>query len=203
MPANKKYTIIRNGTLIDGSGAQPVANEALVIRDGRIHSVGSLPEELVLENREDIQIIDAAGMTVMPGLIDAHSHSALSSVNEGTQSITSEVRIKDVIDPYDIAIYRELAGGLTSANLLHGSANAIGGQNAVIKLRWGSIAKDMIIKDAIEGIKFALGENVKQSNWGDDYDYRYPQTRMGVDQIIRDGFNALVEKHCTTKTQTK
>jgi N-acetylglucosamine-6-phosphate deacetylase len=86
-----------------------------------------------------------------------------------------------------------LAGGLTSANLLHGSANAIGGQNAVIKLRWGSIAKDMIIKDAIEGIKFALGENVKQSNWGDDYDYRYPQTRMGVDQIIRDGFNAALD----------
>ena len=163
-------------------------NSDIIIKNGKFHKIGKN-----LRAPKNAFIIDAKGKHLTPGLIDAHSHSALSSINEGTQAITSEVRIKDVIDPYDIAIYREIAGGLTSANLLHGSANPIGGQNAVIKLRWGATAEDMIIDDAIEGIKFALGENVKQSNWGDDYDYRYPQTRMGVDQIIRDGFNAALD----------
>ena len=140
-------------------------------------------------------VIDASGKSVTAGLIDCHSHTALHSVNEGSQSITSEVRIEDVINPDDISIYRELAGGLTMANLLHGSANAIGGQNAVVKLRWGQNADGLIMKRAKPGIKFALGENVKQSNWGDEFTTRYPQTRMGVDQIIRDGFSAAVEYH--------
>src|SRR6185436_15497365 len=111
-------------------------------------------------------------------------------VNETGQTITAEVRIGDVIDPDDIGIYRELAGGLTAANVLHGSANPIGGQNQVIKLRWGMLPEEMKFEGAIPGIKFALGENVKQSNWGEKYTTRYPQTRQGVEQIIRDEFKA-------------
>ena len=133
-------------------------------------------------------IIDATGKHITPGLIDCHSHSAAASINEGSQSVTSEVRIRDVINADDINIYRQLSGGLTCANILHGSANAIGGQNAVIKLRWGLGPNDLLMKRALQGIKFALGENVKQANW--EGTNRYPQTRMGVEQIIRDAFNA-------------
>ena len=100
------------------------------------------------------------------------------------------MRIADVVDGNDVAVYRELAGGLTVANLLHGSANPIGGQNQIVKLRWGMLPDQMKFEAAPEGIKFALGENVKQSNWGDKYTTRYPQTRMGVEQIIRDEFRA-------------
>ncbi|MBW3599759.1 MAG: amidohydrolase, partial [Planctomycetes bacterium] len=104
--------------------------------------------------------------------------------------ITAEVRIGDFIDATDISIYRQLAGGVTAANILHGSANPIGGQNQVIKLRWGALPEEMKFARAPQGIKFALGENVKQSNWGDEYTTRYPQTRMGVEQILRDAFLA-------------
>ena len=137
--------------------------------------------------------IDGTGKHITPGLIDCHSHSAAFSINEGSQSITAEVRIQDVINSDDIAIYRELAGGLTMANILHGSANTIGGQNAVIKLRWGATPEKLLYENAMPGIKFALGENVKQSNWGDDYTTRYPQTRMGVEQILRDAFTSAIE----------
>jgi N-acetylglucosamine-6-phosphate deacetylase len=111
-------------------------------------------------------------------------------VNECTNSSTSEVRIADVINPRSPAIYRELAGGLTISNLLHGSCNAIGGQNAVIKLKWGQPADELLFVQAPLGIKFALGENVKQSNWGGENTTRYPQTRMGVEQFYRDRFFA-------------
>jgi N-acetylglucosamine-6-phosphate deacetylase len=113
-------------------------------------------------------------------------------VNESSQAVTAEVRIGDFIDPDDISIYRQLAGGVTAANILHGSANPIGGQNQVIKLRWGATPNGMKFKEAPPGIKFALGENVKQSNWGAEYTTRYPQTRMGVDQIIRDSLNRAI-----------
>ena len=107
---------------------------------------------------------------------------------KAAQAITAEVRIGDFINARDKTIYRQLAGGVTTSNILHGSANPIGGQNQVIKLRWGAIGEDLKFEDAPLGIKFALGENVKQSNWGDEYTTRYPQTRMGVEQIIRDAF---------------
>ena len=94
----------------------------------------------------------------------------------------------DVIDPSNLNIYRQLAGGVTTAQLLHGSANPIGGQSALIKLKWGSSAEDILIEDAPKHIKFALGENVKQSNWGQNYTTRYPQTRMGVEQLFQDAF---------------
>jgi imidazolonepropionase-like amidohydrolase len=123
------------------------------------------------------------------GIIDEHSHIAIDGdVNEGTQSVTAEVNIGSVINPTDIQIYRQLAGGVTTSQLLHGSANAIGGQSAIVKLRWGQPADSFTIQDAKGFIKFALGENVKQSNWGDQFKTRYPQTRLGVEQIIRDAF---------------
>lgn len=135
-------------------------------------------------------VIEGLGKHITPGLIDAHSHMAAASINEGFQSVTAEVRMEDVIVPDDINLYRSLAGGLTTINLLHGSANAIGGQNAVLKLRWGTLDPgDLIYKNATPGIKFALGENVKRSNWDDPLN-RYPKTRLGVEQIIRDAFEA-------------
>ena len=152
--------------------------------DGKIDKVApdvSVPQGSAL-------VIDGTGKHVTPGLIDCHSHSAASSINEGAQNVTAEVRINDVLYADDINIYRQLGGGLTTANVLHGSANPIGGQNAVIKLRWGSGPEALIFKNAPQGIKFALGENVKQANWGGNG--RYPQTRMGVEQVIRDAFRA-------------
>ena len=149
-------------------------------------------------------VIDGAGKFITPGLIDCHSHSAASSINEGAQAVTAEVRIQDVLNGDDINIYRQLGGGLTTANVLHGSANPIGGQNAVIKLRWGSGPEGLLFKNAPQGIKFALGENVKQANW--EGSNRYPQTRMGVEQIIRDAFRAAQDyrhKHETYNRNSK
>jgi imidazolonepropionase-like amidohydrolase len=183
-----KIVLVKNAIIWTSSKEGILKNMDLLIRNGLIHNISpniTPPENAV--------VINARGKHISPGLIDCHSHSAASAINEGTQSVTSEVRIRDVLDSDDIAIYRELAGGLTIANILHGSANAIGGQNAVIKLRWGQSPENLIYKKAPQGIKFALGENVKQSNWGDDYTTRYPQTRMGVEQVIRDAFDRAIE----------
>ncbi|MEZ6128064.1 MAG: amidohydrolase family protein [Planctomycetaceae bacterium] len=166
-----------------------IENGTLLIKDGRIVSVG---ENLPVP--QGVTRIDGKGMHVTPGIIDCHSHMATDGgVNESTQAITCEVRIGDFIDCDDITIYRQLAGGVTSSNILHGSANPIGGQNQVIKLRWGANDEAMKFAEAPPGVKFALGENVKQSNWGDEYNTRYPQTRMGVEQIFRDAFAAATE----------
>ena len=126
-------------------------------------------------------------MHLTPGIVDEHSHIALTGVNEGSQSVTSEVRMKDVVNSEDVNIYRQLAGGVTTAQLLHGSANPIGGQSAIIKLRWGSTPKEMLIKGADEYIKFALGENVKRSRAPSNA--RFPDSRMGVEQVFVDAFN--------------
>jgi imidazolonepropionase-like amidohydrolase len=142
----------------------------------------------LLEN-EKVEEIDATGKHLTCGIIDEHSHIAISrGVNEASESVTAEVSIGDVINPEDINIYRQIAGGVTVAQLLHGSANPIGGQSAIIKLRWGSSAEKMKIEGADGFIKFALGENVKQSNWGDENTIRFPQTRMGVEQVFYDAF---------------
>ena len=131
--------------------------------------------------------IDARGKQITPGMIDCHSHTALDAVNEGTNSVTAECRIQDVIDSEDVNIYRQLAGGTTCANLLHGSANSIGGQNQIVKWRWGADAEGLMFAEAPPGIKFALGENVTQSNF-DHNDLRYPYSRMGVEKTIRQAF---------------
>jgi imidazolonepropionase-like amidohydrolase len=167
---------ITQGTLAPGD---------VLIRDGRIAAVG--PQ---LDAPEDAVVLDLAGRFITPGLIDGHSHSGVAgNVNECTDAVTAEVRIADVLDPTDQALYRELAGGLTTANVLHGSCNPIGGQNAVIKLRYGAPTPEaLLFADAPPGIKFALGENVKQSNWEDRGRERYPRSRMGVMETLRDAF---------------
>ena len=180
-------SLLISGATIWTSGPQGrIDNGDLLIRGDRIEAVGR-----ELEAPRDTVVMDAAGKHVTAGLIDSHSHSAVSrSVNESGSAVTLEVRIADVLNPTDIAIYRELAGGLTTSLLLHGSANPMGGQAQVVKLRWGESADGLRLDGAPPGVKFALGENVKQSNWGDAYTDRYPQSRMGVEQIIRDTFLA-------------
>lgn len=140
------------------------------------------------QNGSAVEVIDASGMHITPGLIDCHSHIATDGgVNEASRAVTADVRISDFIDHTDISIYRQLAGGLTTSNILHGSANPIGGQNQVIKLRWGSDPEGLKFASAPLGVKFALGENVKRSS------SRYPQSRMGVEQLLRDRFIAARE----------
>lgn len=157
----------------------------VLIREGKVAQIGTGGYPRIAA-----ETIDATGMHITPGLIDAHSHTGLFrfGVNESGQAVTSEVRIADSIDPAHPGYYRELAGGLTSSLLLHGSANPIGGQSQTIKLRWDSDKpKDMYFEGSKPGIKFALGENVKQSNWSSS-GTRYPQTRLGVETLMRDRF---------------
>ncbi|MEX2175818.1 MAG: amidohydrolase family protein [Pirellulaceae bacterium] len=185
-PEQPKLLAITNATLWTCGPAGTIEGATLVIGEGKIIAAGKdVPVP------DGATVIDAAGRHLSPGIIDCHSHMATDGgVNESSQAITSEVRIGDFIDANDISIYRQLAGGVTSANILHGSANPIGGQNQVIKLRWGATGEALKFKEAPAGIKFALGENVKQSNWGERFTTRYPQTRMGVEQIMRDAFVA-------------
>ncbi len=187
-PAQPEHVLVRNATVWTLDDRGRLENADLLIRAGKIVEVGT-----ALAAPEGALEIDGTGKHVTPGIIDAHSHTAiLEGINEGTQAVTAEVGIGDVVNSYDIALYRELAGGLTAANLLHGSANPIGGKNQVIKLRWGVDPEELKFTEARPGIKFALGENVKRSNWRMLSD-RYPQTRMGVEQIIRDRFLAARE----------
>ncbi|MFT7349969.1 MAG: imidazolonepropionase-like amidohydrolase, partial [Candidatus Paceibacteria bacterium] len=132
------------------------------------------------------KVIDATGKYLTAGVIDEHSHIAALAVNEGGQNSSAEVKMEDVVDSEDVGIYRDLAGGVTSIQILHGSANPIGGRSAIIKLKWGETADKMIYSNSPKFIKFALGENVKQSNWGSFN--RFPQTRMGVEQVFMDYF---------------
>lgn len=164
-------------------------NASILIKDGKIAQVG---KELTAP--EAATVIDAKGKHVTPGIIDEHSHIAISrGVNECTQAVTSEVSISDVVNSDDINIYRQLAGGVTASQLLHGSCNPIGGQSALIKLKWGTSPEEMKINNTDGFIKFALGENVKQSNHGDTYTQRFPQTRMGVEQVYYDAFTRAQE----------
>ena len=184
-PEAPEVLLVENATLWTSGPLGIVEGGSLLVQDGVIKDVGkhiTIPE--------GARRIDAAGRHVTPGIIDCHSHMATDGgVNESAQAITAEVRIGDFVDANDINIYRQLAGGVTTANILHGSANPIGGQNQVIKLRWGALPDEMCFTEAPSGIKFALGENVKQSNRGSDYTTRYPQTRMGVEQLMRDAFH--------------
>jgi len=179
--------LIRNATVWTNEAAGILENTDVLISNGKISGVGKSL------SAGGATVIDGEGMHVTCGIIDEHSHIALSSVNEGSQVSSAEVRMLDVIDANDENIYRQLAGGVTTSQLLHGSANPIGGQSALIKLRWGKTAEEMKFEGADGFIKFALGENVKQSNWGDLYRNRYPQTRMGVEQVFESYFSRARE----------
>ncbi len=186
LPVAPDAVLVRNATIWTMGPDAVLENADLLVRRGKITAVGRN-----LSAPVGAAVIDAAGKHVAPGIIDAHSHSALvGNVNEPTHAVTTEVRTADILDPTDISIYRQLASGVTAANLLHGSANPMGGQATVIKLRWGREAEGLVMEGAPGGIKFALGENVKQSNWGEMFTTRYPQTRMGVEQIMLDTFTA-------------
>ena len=179
----KENIVIRNATVWTMESKGNIENCDVVIEDGKITAVG----QNLNVDENNYRIINGDGMHLTPGIIDEHSHIALTGVNEGSQSVTSEVRMKDVVNSEDVNIYRQLAGGVTTAQLLHGSANPIGGQSAIIKLRWGSIPEEMLVKDADEYIKFALGENVKRSRAPSST--RFPDSRMGVEQVFVDAFN--------------
>ncbi len=189
-PADEHNTwLIRNATVWTLAHDKPLPNTDVLVVDGKIAAVGKN-----LTPPSNARIIDGTGKHLTPGLMDCHSHTAISGgVNEGTNVCTAEVRIQDVLNPDDVNIYRQLAGGLTAALVLHGSANVIGGQSIVVKWRWGKTADAMIFKEAPTGIKFALGENVKRSNFRTPGQQRYPASRMGVEQVIRERFLAALD----------
>ena len=180
-----RAVLVRGATIWTCGPEGVLQNADLLAVGGKIQRIGTQ-----LAAPADALVIEARGKHLTPGLIDCHSHSDIvGSVNEFTHSCTAEVRVADVVNSRSMALYRELAGGLTCANQLHGSANAIGGQNAVIKLRWGASPQGLIFAGAPAGIKFALGENPKRANWASG-SARYPKTRMGVEQVIRERFLA-------------
>ncbi len=181
--------IIKNATVWTNETDGILTNKDVVLQNGKIASIGENIAAPV-----GAKIIDGKNKHLTAGIIDEHSHIAISrGVNEGTKSSSAEVRIGDVVNSEDINIYRQLSGGVVAAQLLHGSANAIGGQSAIIKLRWGKTPEQMKITGADGFIKFALGENVKQANWGDFSTVRFPQTRMGVEQVYKDYFSRAKE----------
>ncbi len=196
--ASKDF-VLRNATVWTSAAAGILKDTDVLVQGGKITAIG-----------KDLKVpsgtveIDGKGKHVTPGMIDCHSHSAVSGgVNEGSNIVTAEVRIADVLNPDDVNIYRQLAGGTTAANVLHGSANAIGGQNAVVKWRWGvDAAEDLLIEGAPQGIKFALGENPTRSNSGGlrEGTPRYPISRMGVERVIRARFTEARDYAAKRKT---
>ncbi len=182
---NPGSIFIQNATILTVTHGN-IEHGSILIRDGKIAAIGA-----DLKATADATVIDATGEFVMPGIIDCHSHIAVDgSVNEAGPAVSSMANIADVLNPDDINIYRDLAGGVTTANILHGSANPIGGQTVVIKLRWGKPAADLPFQGALPGIKFALGENPKHSNFPTPPGVtpRYPGTRLGVEEVIRQAF---------------
>ena len=178
-------TLIRNATVLTVTKGT-LQNTDLLLQNGKIAQIGQN-----LTAPAGARVIDATGKYVMPGIIDPHSHMMADGINEGSLSVTSMVRIQDVLNPTAINVYRALAGGVTTINILHGSANTIGGQNATVKLKWGRSADEMLFPGAPPGIKFALGENVTRKNRQGGPGAgpaRYPTTRMGQEEVLRDAF---------------
>ncbi len=173
--------LIKNATVWTSDAAGKLEGTDILVKNGKIAAIG--------KNLSDAAatVIDGTGKHVTAGIIDEHSHIAAASINEGGQSVTSEVRIGDNLNPDDINIYRQLSGGVTTSHILHGSANTIGGQTQLIKLRWGANAEDLKFAGADPFIKFALGENVKRSS-SSQGNQRFPDTRMGVEQVLTDAF---------------
>jgi imidazolonepropionase-like amidohydrolase len=179
--------LIKNATVWTSEADGILQNTDVLLRDGKIAQIGKN-----LSSRR-ATVIDGTGKHLTAGIIDEHSHIATSAVNESGHNSTAEVTIEDVVNPGDINIYRNLSGGVTSIQILHGSANPIGGRSAIVKLKWGANADEMIYDNTPKFIKFALGENVKQSNWGDTQTVRFPQTRMGTEQVFVDYFQRAKE----------
>ncbi len=180
--------LFRNTTVWTSEKEGRLLNTDVLVVKGKISKIG---KNL---SAGGARVIDATGMHLTPGIIDEHSHIALDATNEMGQAITSEVRCSDVIDPEDETIYRQLAGGVTTVHTLHGSANPIGGQSVIIKTRWGHNAEELKVDNQVGFLKHALGENVKRTT------SRYPNTRMGVEQIIRDAYRRAVDYNDQWKT---
>jgi imidazolonepropionase-like amidohydrolase len=183
IPTQPDAVLVKNATLWTSAPEGTLEGTDMLIERGKIARIGR-----GLSAPTGATVIDATGRHISPGLIDCHSHMAVSgAVNESSHSVTVEVRIGDALDATDIGLYRALAGGLTTANILHGSANAMGGQNQVIKLRWGEQSDGLKFAGAPPGVKFALGENVTRKN-STTGSTRYPVSRMGVREIMLDTF---------------
>ncbi|KFF06267.1 amidohydrolase family protein [Flavobacterium reichenbachii] len=196
---SKKLTaqtlLFKNATVWTNEKEGILTETDVLIKNGKIAAVG--------KNLSDAgaTVIDAKGKHITSGIIDEHSHIAISrGVNESGHNSTAEVTIQDVVNSEDINIYRDLAGGVTISQLLHGSANPIGGRSAIVKWKWGSAPEELLYKDQPKFIKFALGENVKQANWGIQNPTRFPQTRMGVEQVFTDYFQRAKEYDESWKT---
>ncbi|WP_347925042.1 amidohydrolase family protein [Pontimicrobium sp. SW4] len=188
----QETTLFKNVTVWTNESDGILKNTDVLIKDGKIAKVGNN-----LSDR-NAKVVDGTGKHLTAGIIDEHTHIAATSINEGGHNSSAEVSIEDVIDPEDISIYRNLAGGVTSAQILHGSANPIGGRSAIIKLKWGESADNLINKNAPKFIKFALGENVKQSR--SQSGTRFPRTRMGVEQLFVDNFTRAKEYEAKKKS---
>ena len=185
---NGEALLIRNATVMTVTKGV-IENGSVLIKDGKIISVGGQ-----ISAPDPVRVIDASGRFVIPGIIDSHSHMALEGgINESTRPVTPEVNIHDIIRHDDISLHRALAGGVTCINTLHGSANVIGGRNAVLKLKWGKPAEELLLWDAMQGIKFALGENPKRSNVQSRSARRFPASRMGVIFTVRQAFTDAKE----------
>jgi imidazolonepropionase-like amidohydrolase len=192
----KQQTIlIKNATIWTNEKEGVLQNTDILLKNGKISKIGKQISE------SNATQIDATGKHVTAGIIDEHSHIAAFSINEGAQSVTSEVRIGDNLNPEDINIYRQLSGGVTSSHILHGSANTIGGQTQLIKLRWGVTAENLKFKDADPFIKFALGENVKRTTSSNNN--RFPDTRMGVEEVLNDAFARAIDYEKAMKADPK
>jgi imidazolonepropionase-like amidohydrolase len=178
-------TLFKNATVWTNEAEGILKTTDVLVIDGKIAEVGNI------ESNQNYVTIDATGKHLTTGIVDEHSHLGASSINEGGQNSSAEVSIEDVIEPDDIGLYRDLTGGVTTIQILHGSANPIGGRSAIIKLKWGETIDNLLIQGSDPFIKFALGENVKQSNWSSFS--RFPQTRMGVEQVFVDYFQRAKE----------
>ena len=185
-PINVSYgqdLLIKNGTILTVTKGK-ISNGDILIVDGLIKQIG-----MDIQAPEGIQVVDATGKFIIPGILDSHTHVALSGTNEGTEAITSEVNMRDVINADDTGILTALSGGVTMIHTMHGSANPIAGENVTLKMKWGKTAEELIVHEAFRTLKFALGENPKRSRAsGTGTSPRYPQTRMGVNAIIRREF---------------
>ena len=182
-----KDLLIKNATVWTLEDNGILENTDVLVKDGKIAEIG---KNIKADGATEI---DGTGMHLSPGIIDEHSHIGLNGTNEATHAVTSEVRMRDVLNPEDVSFYRQLSGGVTCAQLLHGSANPIGGQSIIVKFRWGAPAEEMVVENQVGFLKHALGENVKQSRYPSFVANRFPQTRMGVEQSIRDAYLRAVE----------